>query len=202
MAGLLNRLRRFVDADGQPTVVGFHVLGDAHTMTNPLYGRGCSLAAVQAVLLADAFAAHPDDPVARAAAYEAANQVEIEPWFDASVQMDRMGADPSGRGSLGAADGPDSDAAKVMAAVFAAAATEPTIGRGLARLMNLLVNPTELMADGEFLTAVAAVMADPDAYPPPDGAGPSRTELLEALAEDPELSTTAAGHTAAPDPKP
>jgi 2-polyprenyl-6-methoxyphenol hydroxylase-like FAD-dependent oxidoreductase len=202
MTGLINRLRRFTTDDGQPLVTGFHALGDAHTCTNPLYGRGCSLAAVQATLLADAYAAHPDDPAARAASYEQASAREVAPWFDASVQMDRMGADPSGRGSLGAADGPDSDAAKVMAAVFAAAATEPTIGRGLARLMNLLVTPTELMADGEFLTAVAAVMADPDAYPPPDGTGPSRTELLEALAEDPELSAIAAGRTAAPDPKP
>ena len=40
MGGLLNRLRRFVDAEGNPTVLGFHAVGDAHTCTNPLYGRG------------------------------------------------------------------------------------------------------------------------------------------------------------------
>src|SRR5439155_18757370 len=56
MAKLLNRLRTF---NG---VTGFHAVGDAHTCTNPLYGRGCSLAMVQATLLADAVAAHPDDP--------------------------------------------------------------------------------------------------------------------------------------------
>ena len=49
MGGLLNRLRRFVDDDGTPVVLGFHAVGDAHTCTNPLYGRGCSLALVQAV---------------------------------------------------------------------------------------------------------------------------------------------------------
>ena len=76
---------------------GFHAVGDAHTCTNPLYGRGCSLALVQAGLLADAVAAHPDDPAARAAAYEAACRREVEPWYDLSVQTDASGSDPSGR---------------------------------------------------------------------------------------------------------
>src|SRR3954468_5067597 len=67
MAKLLNRLRTF------ESIEGFHAVGDAHTCTNPLYGRGCSLAMVQATLLADAVEAHPDDPAARAAAYKAAS---------------------------------------------------------------------------------------------------------------------------------
>src|SRR5690606_32348241 len=72
MTGLLNRVRRFLDDDGQPTVLGFHALGDTHTVTNPLYGRGCALAVVMAMRIADAVAAHPNDPAARAVAYEAA----------------------------------------------------------------------------------------------------------------------------------
>lgn len=179
MAGLLNRLRRFTDPDGRPTVLGFHVLGDAHTMTNPLYGRGCSLAAVQAVLLADAFASHPGDPVARAAAYEAGNVVEVEPWFESSVQMDKLGADPAGSGSLGGGEG--SDAAKAMGAVFVAAQTDPIIGRGIARFMNLLATPVQLMADGELMTRIAEVMANPSAYPIPPRVGPTRSELLDLL---------------------
>ncbi len=180
MTGLLNRIRRFTDASGTPTVLGFHAIGDAHTTTNPLYGRGCSLAAVQAVLLADAAAAHPGDAVARAAAYEAANRREVEPWFEASVQMDKMGADPSGRGGFGGA-APQSDAAKGLAAVFVAAATDPIIGRAIARFMNLMATPADLMADGAFLTRMAEVMANPDAYPAPPNAGPSRAELLDSL---------------------
>ena len=178
MTGLLNRLRRFTEG-GEPTVLGFHALGDAHTTTNPLYGRGCALAAVQATLLVDATAAHPGDPRGRAAAYEAACEREVEPWFDASVQMDKMGADPSGRGGLGGGAG--GDAAKGLVAVFAAAATDPVIGRAVARFMNLLVTPAGLMADGAFLARVAEVMADPDAYPAPQQAGPTRAELLSSL---------------------
>ena len=183
MTGLINRLRRYTDVGGRPLVSGFHALGDAHTTTNPLYGRGCALAVVQARLLADAFTAHPADAEARAAAYEAACAIEVEPWFEASVQMDRMGSDPGGSGAVGAAgdDGPDSDAAKAMAAVFAAAATHPVIGRGIARLMNLLIPPSALMNDGGFLTAVAAVVTDPDRYPIPERVGPTRAELLTTI---------------------
>lgn len=184
MTGLLNRIRRFVDDAGTPTVLGFHAIGDAHTTTNPLYGRGCSLAAVQATMLADAFATHPGDHAARATTYEAGNAREIEPWFDSSIQMDRMGADPTGSKALGGSDGNDDAAkaqAKAMGAVFAAARTDPIIGRGIARFMNLLATPAQLMADAELLGRMAEVMADPDAWPPEKIDGPSRTELLEQL---------------------
>lgn len=185
MTGLVNRIRRFVDDRGEPTVLGFHALGDAHTCTNPLYGRGCSLALVQAVLLAGAVAEHPDDPAGCAAAYEAACAREVEPWYEISLQMDRMGADPVGFGDLGPASGDGGEAAtgaKAMAAVFAAAATDPVIGRAMSRFWNLLALPADLANDAELLGRVAAVMADPDSHPSPPREGPSRSELLAALA--------------------
>ena len=179
MGGLLNRIRRFTDRAGAPTVLGFHAIGDAHTCTNPLYGRGCSLAFAQAVLLADAAAAHPGDATGRATAYEAANVREVEPWFEVSVQMDKAGADPAGLAGAGGAGG---EGAKGMAALFVAAETDPIIGRGIARFFNLLATPADLMADAELLTRMAEVMANPDAYPVPRQEGPSRSELLETLA--------------------
>ena len=176
MAGLLNRLRRFTDDDGAPTVLGFHAIGDCHTTTNPLYGRGCSLAAVQATLLADATAAHPGDPAARAAAYEAACAREIEPWYEASVQMDKHGRRPvrPARRSAVAATGPTARPPRRMGALFAAAATDPILGRAMARLMNLLTLPEDLMADPAVLARAMEVMADPDAYPVPVTEGPTR----------------------------
>ena len=183
MTGLLNRLRRFTDDDGRPTVLGFHAIGDCHTTTNPLYGRGCSLAAVQATLLVDATTAHPGDPLGRAAEYEAASAREVEPWYEASVQMDRMGADPSGKAGFGG--GGEGDGARVVGALFAAAATDPILGRALARLMNLLTLPSQLMSDPAVLARAAEVMSNPDAYPVPASAGPTRTDLLESLAASP-----------------
>ena len=68
-----------------------------------------------------------------------------------------------------------------MTAVFVAAATDPVIGRGMAKLWNLLASFEELMADAEFMSRVMAVMADPDAYPVPPREGPTRDELVAAL---------------------
>lgn len=194
MGGLLNRRRRFVDESSAPLVLGFHALGDAHTCTNPLYGRGCSIALVQAIHLADAFSEHGDDQEARARTYEAAAATQIEPWFDVSVQMDKLGADPAGFGGsssegdddVGGEATPKNDAARGMGAVFAAAATDPIIGRALSRFMNMMATPADLMTDGATMTRMAEVMANPDDYPLPPREGPRRSELLTLLAE-PEI---------------
>jgi hypothetical protein len=71
-----------------------------------------------------------------------------------------------------------------MAAVFVAAATDPIIGRGIARFMNLLRTPAQLLTDGELMVRIAEVMADPDAYPVPPRTGPKRRELLDRLSTD------------------
>ena len=79
IAGLLNRTRSLLTEIGDPILEGFHCLGDAHTVSNPLYGRGCTLAAIQAVELAYAFRHHPGDPDARARVYGEANSRLVEP---------------------------------------------------------------------------------------------------------------------------
>ena len=95
----------------------------------------------------------------------------------------KLGADPAGTGSFGGGGGTGeaSDAAKGMGAVFVAAQTDPIIGRGIARFMNLLATPMQLLADGELMTRIAEVMADPSAYPIPPREGPTRRELLAQL---------------------
>lgn len=177
MGGLINRLRTFTDGSGVPLVLGVHAVGDAHTCTNPIYGRGCSLALVQSTLLGDAFAAFPDDPLARSTGFEAASAREVVPWFHASVDMDKM-APLSKDLDAKPSDGPPSP----IAALFVAAETEPVLSRGLAKLFNLLVTPAELAADAEFTAKSLAVFADPSAWPVPKHPGPTRRELLAALA--------------------
>jgi 2-polyprenyl-6-methoxyphenol hydroxylase-like FAD-dependent oxidoreductase len=200
MGRLVNRLRRFTDGRGEPLVTGFHAVGDTHTCTNPLYGRGCALAFVQATLLADAFVAHPDDPLARSRTYEGACGREVEPWFHAAVQMDQTrpprngeqhgdGADGGGADGEDGSDGADEptagqgggSAASVLARVAAAGADDPVIGRGLIRLFNLLTLPHELLTDGEFMSRVAPIVAQPPASPPPHPDGPTRADLLDLL---------------------
>ena len=85
MGGLLNRLRRFTDDDGRPLVLGFHAVGDAHTCTNPLYGRGCSLALVQALLLAERSPTTPATPLPGRPPTRPRASARCEPWFDVFI---------------------------------------------------------------------------------------------------------------------
>ena len=184
MGGLVNRLRRYAGPDGEPIVLGLHAVGDAHTCTNPLYGRGCALALVQAGLLADAATAHPGDHRGRARAYEAACREHVEPWFDLAVQTDRTGADPTGFSPTGT-----SPQAKALAALFVAGGSDPVVGRALARLWNLLDRPVDLAARPEVVARMAEVMSNPDDYPPPPSTAPTRAELLEVLGVTEEAAT-------------
>jgi 2-polyprenyl-6-methoxyphenol hydroxylase-like FAD-dependent oxidoreductase len=168
MGGLINRLRRFTTGDGSPLVTGFHAVGDAHTCTNPMYGRGCALAFVQATLLADAFADHPHDATARAVAYEAACAREVEPWFHSAVMMDSFGRGGGG-GSPGDAGGakkaPDPFMAKfgaLVADVMLGREADPVLARGLLRMINTLIRPDELMADPAFMGGIASFFTAPD----------------------------------------
>jgi 2-polyprenyl-6-methoxyphenol hydroxylase-like FAD-dependent oxidoreductase len=200
MAGLLNRRIQHLDAHGQPLVLGYHAVGDAHTCTNPLYGRGCSLAMVQATLLADALAAHPDDAVARALAYERASALDVEPWYLASVAQDRQArkqarkereaeaARAAGR-DVGAADDevtPEDFAADIMReGLFPAVRTDPVVFRAFIRAFNLLVAPEALMSDPDVINRVMASYQERESRPPEPSLGPPRHEMLDALAGAP-----------------
>lgn len=111
MGGLLNRRLQFTDEHGEPLVLGFHALGDAHTCTNPLYGRGCSLATVQATLLTDAIAEAGDDVAARGRLYEAACEREVLPWYRAAVNQDRLARDAAAADSDARGDADPAEAA-------------------------------------------------------------------------------------------
>jgi 2-polyprenyl-6-methoxyphenol hydroxylase-like FAD-dependent oxidoreductase len=180
MGGLINRLRHYTDAVGQPLVSGFHAVGDAHTCTNPMYGRGCSLAFVQATLLADAYAQHPGDPLARALAYEASSAREVEPWYHSAVMMDTMGD------SDGIPKEPDVFTRKfgaLIADVMLGRAADPVIARGLLRMINTLVRPDQLMADAEFMGRIASYFAEPESdLSDLEARRVSRGTLLEAVA--------------------
>jgi hypothetical protein len=67
MGDLICRWRDMV-VDGQPAALGYFAVGDNLIRTNPLYGRGCSFAAVGAYRLRDVLDA-TRDPTERARAY-------------------------------------------------------------------------------------------------------------------------------------
>ena len=88
-AGLFeNRWTRY-GATGGRRLLGFFAVGDSHLETNPMYGRGCSAAFVQAHVLADVLIA-AKDPAERAARYYARVRTALKPHYELSITVDRM----------------------------------------------------------------------------------------------------------------
>ncbi|MFL6204435.1 MAG: FAD-dependent oxidoreductase [Acidimicrobiales bacterium] len=180
MGGLINRIRRFVAADGSPLAHGFFAIGDAHTCTNPLYGRGSSLAVLQAVLVADALAAHPGDRAAAARAYELASSQRVEPWYHVSLMTDLAAAAPRADEPASAPRAAPQEGGSAPAAPRLdlqtlrriAASGDPELSVLVAKTMSLLLTPQEVFGNPEVverLTAAAAVERprDPDRPKPP-----------------------------------
>jgi 2-polyprenyl-6-methoxyphenol hydroxylase-like FAD-dependent oxidoreductase len=86
-AGLANRWTHYGRTSG-PHVLGFFPVGDSYIVTNPIYGRGCSMAFVEAHALADVLA-ETGDPLARAKRYHGSVHRLLRPHFDFSVAADK-----------------------------------------------------------------------------------------------------------------
>jgi 2-polyprenyl-6-methoxyphenol hydroxylase-like FAD-dependent oxidoreductase len=88
-AGLFeNRWTRYGVAGGK-ALLGFFPVGDSHVETNPMYGRGCSAAFMQAHALSDVLTA-VTDPVERAQRYYATTLAMLKPYYELSIATDRM----------------------------------------------------------------------------------------------------------------
>ena len=129
--------------------LGFHAVGDAHTCTNPLYGRGCSLALVQALRWPTPLAAHPGDPLGRAVAYEAACGRR------GRAVVPRVGADGRGRvrpdGRRARRQALDSGQRSASASCSCAAATDPVHRAGPGEALEPAgTRPPTLAGDIEF----------------------------------------------------
>jgi len=184
MGGLINRIRRFVDPSGAPLARGFFAIGDAHTCTNPLYGRGSSLATLQATLVADALLAHPHDCEAAALAYERSSAERVEPWYDVSVLTDGAASsapDPAG-GAVETDDGPRAPRLDLATLRRIAASGDPALSVLVARTMSLLLTPAEVFGDPEVLRrlADAASVASPGESTRPRRPPLTRADLLAA----------------------
>lgn len=169
MGGLVNRLRTFVDGAGAPLATGFFAVGDAYMVTNPTYARGCTLAMLQAVLLADAVAENPGDFSAQVARYEAANAREVTPWYHLSVLLDQV--------SQSQDDGSD----------FALGATgggswseNPQVATAIARVFAMVDPPAALYENPEILQAMMSGERTQRRWVKPQGPKVTREQILSA----------------------
>jgi 2-polyprenyl-6-methoxyphenol hydroxylase-like FAD-dependent oxidoreductase len=87
MGELVSQWRHMVE-NGKPVTENYFPMGDNLIRSNPLYGRGCSFAAIQAQGLAEALALH-DDPTQQALHYYEVATREIRPFYDAMRKQDQ-----------------------------------------------------------------------------------------------------------------
>lgn len=85
--GELKSQWRYMVEDGKPLVLNYYPMGDNLIRTNPLYGRGCSFAAVEAQSLAAALE-ETKDPAQQALSYYAAVEREIRPFYTSMQKQD------------------------------------------------------------------------------------------------------------------
>lgn len=86
MGNLMSTWRHWVK-DGAPLIHNFFAVGDATSTSNPLYGRGCSLAMMHAYMLRDILE-HCSDPAERARRFDGQLTKEIRPFYEAMKKQD------------------------------------------------------------------------------------------------------------------
>ncbi len=191
MGDLHSRWRDFAPA-GKPAVLGFFAVGDSLVRTNPLYGRGCSFAAVEAYLLRDALNAQPE-AAACALAYAASVETSLRPYYANMLTQDRsairrakQALTPDYRPRL---------ISKVLKSFFedgVAVAIRSDVGllREALRGFHMLEHPESWLKRPANVAKILGYWArgkkvNAAAYPPK--VGPGREVMLKALGISPQI---------------
>ncbi|MCB0997983.1 MAG: FAD-dependent oxidoreductase [Ilumatobacteraceae bacterium] len=182
MAGLRNRLRRFV-VDGEPVVTGLAVIGDALQGSNPWYGKGCALAGIAAEGLADALVEHGRDRAAIARAMDVVVRSEMEPHYTLACRQDADRIKLHTSMHDGSEPDPIAVATRdfVLNGLLPASRTDPDVFRAFFRSLNMLEAPDALMTDPVVLQRAATAHAAKDQRPPAPTLGPERDDLLALM---------------------
>ncbi len=163
MGELKNRRRRFVDREG-PLAPGLVVIGDGAYHSNPIYGRGCPMALVQAVLLDEALGRHGADLVAVARHLHRESEAELRPFWEAAVSADRRA---TGGGGLDVTS-PRAALVRLAETAFGwffergmlpATRVDPVVFRGLLRVFHMLEPPEHLLRNPELVLRSLPVLA-------------------------------------------
>lgn len=175
-----NTLRGVATARQRP-LAGLFVVGDAACVTNPMYGRGISLALDHAFQLADLLTgALPDQALGQAAAR--LSEQFFTPWYEFASREDAERT-AQWRAMIGAG-GPSSSLPEQggnkpgLGQARAAALTDGLVWRSVTRVIMGLNTPAETLGDEKFRARVEQAPPIPAGTLP---AVPSRDELLELI---------------------
>jgi 2-polyprenyl-6-methoxyphenol hydroxylase-like FAD-dependent oxidoreductase len=185
MGDLKSRWREMAP-EGRPAILNFFSVGDSLVRTNPLYGRGCSFAAIEAHLLRDVLT-ETSDPAARSRIYSERVRATLRPFYDDMLKQDRNaarraehGLDPNYRPSLRGRllrrfieDG-----------VTVAVRQHPELFRAAMRGFHMLDDPGKWLRKPSAMAKVFAALArgrkaNARFYAPKPG--PDRQEMFEVL---------------------
>jgi flavin-dependent dehydrogenase len=185
MGDLKSRWREMAPK-GEPAVLGAVCVGDSLVRTNPLFGRGCSFAAIEAHLLRDVLATTAD-PAERARLYSARVRAELRPFYQDMLEQDRAAARRARRALE--PPRPQKLGARLMRrfiedGVLIAIREDVRLQRAAMLAFHMLAPPRRWLARPANLARILRVWArgrkaNAHLYPPP--AGPARSVLLPAL---------------------
>jgi 2-polyprenyl-6-methoxyphenol hydroxylase-like FAD-dependent oxidoreductase len=185
MGDLKSRWREMAP-DDKPAILGLFCVGDSLIRANPLYGRGCSFAAIEAHALRDVLV-RTADPAARARAYSDTVRELLEPFYNdmrdqdrAAARRARHGLDPDYRPTF---------RARLMKrfiedGVSLAVRNDADLFRAAMRSFHMLAPPRAWLGRPATLAKVFAVMArgrKANAHLYPEKPGPDRWAMFAAL---------------------
>ena len=188
----LENTRRWLVEDGEPLVLGFVAVGDALIHTNPIVGRGCSLAWTSAFDLADCLDANGDDLRALALGYEACVERNVVPWYELQLAQDadavavaeaqQRGEDPFQVANPDGTQNPKAFMRSLIREGLVPALQEDlALLRIFLRAINLLDSPRDLMKNPIVLQGVLASYAK-RGQREKVVLGPSREAMLQRFA--------------------
>jgi hypothetical protein len=175
MAKIEDRHRRFV-VEGRPVATGVAAVGDAWACTNPSVGRGISIGLLHALALRDVLRAAPtDDPAGVAVAFDEATTAVVEPWYRATVALDRHRLAEIDAEIAGRPYRPDDPAFDIFRGLQFAVGQDPDCFRALLSVAGMLQTGEQAISAPGVLDTVLALG---DAWREAPPFGPSRDELL------------------------
>ncbi|WP_340646897.1 FAD-dependent oxidoreductase [Phenylobacterium sp.] len=190
--GDLHSRWRDMTPEGAATVLGYFPLGDSLVRTNPLYGRGCSFAAVSAYALRDSLT-QSADPAARAVAYQGRITEGLKPYYLNMLDQDRL-AIRLARNTLTPDYKPSFKARLTKSfledGVAIAVRSNVDLLRAALRGFHMLEHPSAWLKRPANILRVLAYWArgkkaNAAAYPPK--LGPERHEMMTTLGLSPQL---------------
>jgi 2-polyprenyl-6-methoxyphenol hydroxylase-like FAD-dependent oxidoreductase len=167
---------RDLHPDGSPVATGVLAVADAWACTNPSVGRGASIGMLHAQGLRDTLrACGPERPAELAAAFATVTAETVEPWYRATLSLDRHRLAEMKAFADGTVYDPEDPAFELGAALAHATQRDPGVFRGFLDVVGVLELPEAILDRPGLLDKVIEYGAD---WRETEPIGPDRDALV------------------------